>query len=59
MSEERKFAVFLFVDEVLTTQYIGQMVASPDATRVVIECLLVRPDKIPKGKCQPLAFLVT
>ena len=47
LSEERKFAVFLVVDEVLTTQYIGQMVASRDAKRVVIECLLVRSDKIP------------
>jgi len=47
LSEERKFAVFLVVDEVLTIRYIGQMIASRDAKGVVIECLLVRSDKIP------------
>ncbi|PVZ34151.1 hypothetical protein N438_01621 [Klebsiella sp. GL120222-02] len=59
MSEKRKFAPFVVVDEVLTIQYIGQMAASQDAKRVGIECLLVRPDKIPRGKYQPLVFLIT
>lgn len=53
------FAPFLVVDEVLTNQYIGQMAANQDAERVGIECLQVRPDKIPRGKYQPLAFLIT
>ncbi|HFE4474710.1 TPA: hypothetical protein ACF24D_002528 [Escherichia coli] len=59
LSKKRMFAPFLVVDEVLTNQYIGQMAANQDAERVGIECLQVRPDKIPKGKYQPLAFLIT
>jgi hypothetical protein len=59
VSEERKFAVLLLFDGVLTTQCIGQMVASRDVKRVIIECLLVSRDKKTRGKSKPLIFLIT